>query len=64
MKTVRDGCQLQPNALNIRLSDQIERLDELIDIEGSGVAFFDKTFITQGMENLMHDQTTLLDRVK
>lgn len=25
MKTVRDACQLQPNALSIKLSDQVER---------------------------------------
>ena len=30
MKTVRDACQLQPNALAIKLSDQVEQLDELI----------------------------------
>jgi hypothetical protein len=30
MKTVRDACQLQSNALSITLSDQIEQLDELI----------------------------------
>ena len=35
MKTVRDACQLQPNALSIRLSDQIEHLDELIGAEVS-----------------------------
>ena len=28
MKTVRDACQLQPNALSIQLGDQIEQLDE------------------------------------
>jgi len=31
MKTVRDACQLQPNALSIKLSDQIEQLDEIIN---------------------------------
>lgn len=30
MKTVRDACQLQPNALSVKLSDQIEQLRELI----------------------------------
>ena len=30
MKTVRDACQLQPNALSITLSDQIEQLDEFV----------------------------------
>jgi uncharacterized protein DUF499 len=53
MKTVRDACQLQPNALSIRLSDQIEQLDQLIDAEGDGDTFFDKTYITQGMQGLI-----------
>ena len=55
MKTVRDACQLQPNALSIKLSDQIEQLDELITAEGSGTAFFEKTHITQGMQDLISE---------
>jgi hypothetical protein len=55
MKTVRDACQLQPNALTIKLSDQIERLDELITAEGDGSAFFEKTHITQGMRDLISE---------
>lgn len=39
MKTVRDACTLQPNALSIKLSDQIEQLDELIHAEGDGAAY-------------------------
>src|SRR3989442_15414990 len=53
MKTVRDACTLQPNALSIKLSDQIEQLDELITSEGEGEAFFEKTHITQGMQDLI-----------
>lgn len=53
MKTVRDACHLQPNALSIKLSDQIEQLDELIKDEGDGAAFFEKTYITQGMKDLI-----------
>lgn len=34
MKTVRDACALQPNALSIKLSDQVEQLDDLISTEG------------------------------
>ena len=55
MKTVRDACELQPNALSIRLSDQIEQLDELINSEGDGKAFFDKTHITHGMQDLISE---------
>jgi hypothetical protein len=53
MKTVRDACTLQPNALSIKLSDQIEQLDELIHAEGDGDAYFAKTFITHGMRELV-----------
>jgi len=53
MKTVKELCQLQPNALNISVSDQIEQLDQLINGEGDGTAFFDKTFITEGMKVLL-----------
>ena len=55
MKTVKDACELQPNALSIKLSDQIEQLDELITTEGGGKAFFDKTYITQGMQDLISE---------
>src|SRR5258708_36563618 len=55
MKTVRDACQLQENALSIKLSDQIEQLDELITAEGDGAAFFEKTHITQGMQDLISE---------
>jgi hypothetical protein len=53
MKTVRDACELQPNALSIKLSDQVEQLDELIGTEGDGSAYFDRTHITQGMQQAM-----------
>jgi predicted AAA+ superfamily ATPase len=55
MQTVRDACQLQPNALAIKLSDQIEQLDELITVEGDGTQFFEKTYITQGMQDLISE---------
>jgi len=55
MKTVRDACQLQPNALSIRVSDQIEQLDELITGAGDGRAFFERTHITQGMRDLIDE---------
>lgn len=60
MKTVRDACQLQDNALSIRLSDQVEQLDELIAAAGDGAAFFEKTFITQGMQDLIAEGITRL----
>ena len=55
MKTVRDACTPQENALSIKLSDQIEQLDELISAEGDGRAFFEKTHINQGMRDLVSE---------
>lgn len=55
MRTVRDACKLHDNALNVKLSDQIEQLDELIKAEGSGEAYFKKTYITQGMKDLVSE---------
>ena len=53
MKTVRDACTLQDNALSITLGDQVEHLDGLIIAEGDGSAFFAKTHITNGMQDLI-----------
>jgi predicted AAA+ superfamily ATPase len=55
MKTVRDACQVDTNALSIKLSDQIEQLDQLIGTEGDGAGFFAKTKITQGMQDLISE---------
>jgi hypothetical protein len=53
VKTVKQACELAPNALSIDVSDQIEQLDELIHAEGTGESFFQKTFITAGMRELL-----------
>lgn len=52
MKTVKDTCSLEPNALEINVGDQIEQLDEIIR-ETDGNHFFSKTYITDGMQNLI-----------
>ena len=51
MKTVKQACQLAPNALSIDVSDQIEQLDQLIQDEGNGEAFYSKTFIHGRRQN-------------
>ena len=52
MKTIRSACQLQPNALEINVGDQIERLDQIIH-DTNGQEYFKKTFITDGMKTLL-----------
>lgn len=60
LRTVKQLCILQDNALSIKLSDQVEQLDELINIEGDGSKFFEKTFITNGMKDLVTEATARL----
>lgn len=52
MKTIRNSCELQPNALDINVGVQIEQLDQLIN-DTKGQDYFNKTFITDGMTTLL-----------
>jgi len=52
MITVRTACTLQPNALDINVNQQIERIEEIVS-ESDGNAFFEKTYITDGMKTLL-----------
>jgi hypothetical protein len=52
MKTIRNSCKLQPNALYINVGDQIEKLDQIIT-DTVGHDYFAKTFITDGMKTLL-----------
>lgn len=55
MKTVRDACVLQDNALEIRVSDQITQLEQAIADEGDGHKFFARTHVTDGLQTLMNE---------
>jgi predicted AAA+ superfamily ATPase len=52
MKAVKEACQLQPKALNISVADQVEKLDEIINNTNAD-DYFNKTFITHGMHELI-----------
>lgn len=54
LKSVKDACRLRPNSLEIRVSDQVERLDELIT-GADGKAFFARTYLTDGMNRLIRE---------
>jgi hypothetical protein len=55
MRTVKQACVLQEKALDIHVSDQVEQLDQLINNEGTGEAFFERTYITEGMRILLSE---------
>ncbi|KRQ14682.1 hypothetical protein AOQ71_12410 [Bradyrhizobium manausense] len=54
LQTVKDACKFDPKAIDYALSDQIEKLEDLIGHDAkAGKAFFDKTYITGGMKTLL-----------
>ena len=55
LQTVRDVCTLQPEALSFRVSDAVEKIEELIQDEAGSRAFFDRTHITHGMDTLLRE---------
>lgn len=59
MKSVRNACSLQPNALEITVGDQIEQLDEIIRSTDTA-QYFAKTYITGGMRDLLEKGVTRL----
>lgn len=59
MKSVKNACKLQPNALDIHVGDQIEKLDEIIENTDGG-EYFAKTHITDGMRELVQRGTARL----
>lgn len=61
LKTVRDACRLHPMALDYTLSESIENLAELISDQGDGSEFFEKNYVTRGMEELFREGLLRLD---
>ena len=54
LQTVRDACQFDPQAINYALSDQVEALEDLVGHDTDKArAFFDKTYVTGGMQTLL-----------
>ena len=54
LTTVKDACELHPMALNYALSEQVENLSDVIDrTEKEAKEFFDKNYVTKGMEILL-----------
>ena len=49
--TVKDACELHPMALEYSMSEQVENLSDVIAATpATAHAFFDKNYVTKGME--------------
>ncbi|QUY40678.1 anti-phage-associated DUF499 domain-containing protein [Acaryochloris marina] len=55
LKTVKDACTLHPTTLDYQVARGVDNLSEILDAEDSGKAFFEKSHITRGMEELLRE---------
>ncbi|MEA3250612.1 MAG: anti-phage-associated DUF499 domain-containing protein [Pseudomonadota bacterium] len=55
LKTIKQACEFDPQVMDYRMSEGIEHLSDLINDEGDGRAFFERNYVTQGMEQLFNE---------
>jgi hypothetical protein len=55
IKTVKQACRFNPIIQDYRMSQAIENLADLIQDEGDGREFFDRNYITHGMDQLFRE---------
>ncbi|QUV95427.1 anti-phage-associated DUF499 domain-containing protein [Chloracidobacterium aggregatum] len=55
LTTVRQACRFNPAIHDYRMSQGVENLAGLIEGEGDGQAFFERNYVTQGMEQLFRE---------
>src|SRR5579864_7491367 len=53
--TVKDACELHPMALEYSMSEQVENLSDVLGATPETAReFFDKNYVTKGMETLLN----------
>jgi predicted AAA+ superfamily ATPase len=53
--TVKDACELHPMTLEYSMSEQVENLSDVVAADtATARAFFDKNYVTKGMETLLN----------
>lgn len=53
LKTVKDACKLHPSTLDYEVAGGVENLAEVINAADEGREFFQKSHLTDGMEDLL-----------
>lgn len=55
LKTVKDACEIHPSTLDYQVSGGVESLAQMIDARDEGKEFFEKSYLTGGMEELLRE---------
>lgn len=55
LKTVKDACSLHDGTLEYHAAGGVENLFQTVNSEDHGAAFFQRNFVTRGMEDLLRE---------
>ena len=55
LRTIKDACRIHPSTLDYQVSGGVESLAETINAKDGGKAFFEKNYLTRGMEELLRE---------
>ncbi|MCY6494533.1 anti-phage-associated DUF499 domain-containing protein [Leptolyngbya sp. GGD] len=55
LKTVKDACKVHDSTLDYQVAGGVESLAQVIDAKDEGKAFFEKSYLTRGMEDLLRE---------
>jgi hypothetical protein len=55
LKTVKDACTIHPSTLDYQVAGGVESLAQVIAADDEGTAFFEKSYLTRGMEELLRE---------
>jgi Protein of unknown function (DUF499)/Chitobiase/beta-hexosaminidase C-terminal domain len=55
LKTVKDACKIHPSTLDYQVAGGVESLAQVIESSDGGKGFFEKSYLTRGMEELLRE---------
>jgi predicted AAA+ superfamily ATPase len=55
LRTVKDACRVHLSTLDYRVAGGVESLSHVLQAEAEGKAFFEKSYLTNGMEELLRE---------
>jgi predicted AAA+ superfamily ATPase len=55
LKTVKDACKVHSSTLDYQVAGGVESLAQMIDASDEGKTFFEKSYLTRGMEELLRE---------
>jgi hypothetical protein len=55
LKTVKDACKIHPSTLEYQVAGGVESLAQVFKAKDEGKAFFEKSYLTRGMEDLLRE---------